>query len=94
MTMGALALFDSCGPAGTTSGRSLCQVTFLRPRNAIGIDDNHCFLIDDESVSRSHLELHLDTGQDQAWLVDRSTNGTWLNGARMGTVSASPDMAR
>ena len=21
--------------------------------------------------------------QDQAWLVDRSTNGTWLNGARM-----------
>ena len=35
------------------------------------------------SVSRTHAELHLDPGQDQAWLVDRSTNGTWLNGARM-----------
>ncbi len=52
-------------------------------RECEGIDDEHRFLIDDVSVSRSHLELHLDDGQNQAWLVDRSTNGTWLNGARM-----------
>ncbi len=52
-------------------------------RECTGIDDDHRFLIDDESVSRAHAEVHLDTGQDQAWLVDRSTNGTWLNGARV-----------
>ena len=40
-------------------------------------------VIEDSSVSRNHAELYLDPDQDQAWLVDRSTNGTWLNGARM-----------
>jgi class 3 adenylate cyclase len=52
-------------------------------RECHGIDDEHRFLIDDVSVSRNHLELRLDAGEDQAWLVDRSTNGTWLNGARL-----------
>jgi class 3 adenylate cyclase len=52
-------------------------------RECNGIDAEHRFLIDDISVSRSHFELRLDPGADQAWLVDRSTNGTWLNGARM-----------
>ena len=52
-------------------------------RECDGIDDEHWFVIEDGSVSRNHSELYLDTGQDQAWLVDRSTNGTWLNGARM-----------
>jgi adenylate cyclase len=52
-------------------------------RECSGIDDRHRFLIEDISVSRTHAEVHLDTKQDQAWLVDRSTNGTWLNGARM-----------
>jgi adenylate cyclase len=52
-------------------------------RECSGIDDEHRFLIDDESVSRAHAELHLDAERDQAWLVDRSTNGTWLNGARL-----------
>lgn len=52
-------------------------------RECSGIDNEHRFLIDDISVSRTHAEVHLDAGQNQAWLVDRSTNGTWLNGARM-----------
>jgi len=52
-------------------------------RECDGIDDEHRFLIEHVSVSRAHAELHLDAEQDQAWLVDRSTNGTWLNGARV-----------
>ena len=52
-------------------------------RECSGIDDEHRFLIDDGSVSRTHVELHLDPDHDHAWLTDRSTNGTRLNGARM-----------
>jgi adenylate cyclase len=52
-------------------------------RECSGIDDEHRFLIDDGSVSRTHVELHLDRAQNCAWLTDRSTNGTRLNGARM-----------
>jgi adenylate cyclase len=52
-------------------------------RECAGIDDEHRFLIDDESVSRTHLEVRLDREQDQAWLIDRSTNGTKLNGSRV-----------
>jgi adenylate cyclase len=52
-------------------------------RECSGIDDDHRFLIDDVSVSRTHVELHLDPVQDHAWLTDRSTNGTRLNGTRM-----------
>jgi class 3 adenylate cyclase len=52
-------------------------------RDCAGIDDEHRFLIKDRSVSRTHLELHLDAEHDQAWVVDRSTNGTRLNGSRM-----------
>jgi len=52
-------------------------------RECGGIVEAHRFLIDDVSVSRTHFELHLDPAQDQAWLTDRSTNGTRLNGARV-----------
>jgi adenylate cyclase len=52
-------------------------------RECTGIDDNHRYLIDHESVSRNHADLRLDAEQEQAWLIDRSTNGTLLNGARM-----------
>ena len=50
-------------------------------RECAGVDDVHRFLIDDESVSRTHMEVRLDPEQDQAWLIDRSTNGTKLNGS-------------
>ena len=93
MTMGALAYLIAW-PGGDDERSIPVRGHLFVGRECDGIDDDHCFLIDDASVSRSHLELHLDTGQDQAWLVDRSTNGTWLNGYSHGTVSASPDMAR
>jgi adenylate cyclase len=69
---------------GSSDERSIPIVDHLFVgRECSGIDDGHRFLIDDTSVSRAHAEVHLDAAQDQAWLVDRSTNGTWLNGARM-----------
>jgi adenylate cyclase len=52
-------------------------------RECSGIDDEHRFLIDDGSVSRTHVEIHLDNAHNHAWLTDRSTNGTRLNGTRM-----------
>jgi adenylate cyclase len=52
-------------------------------RECSGIDDDHRFLINDGSVSRTHVELHLDPVHDQAWLTDRSTNGTRINGTRI-----------
>ncbi len=82
MTSGALAyLIARPGTDGELSVPVLDHL--FVGRECHGIDDEHRFLIEDGSVSRNHAELYLDTGQDQAWLVDRSTNGTWLNGARM-----------
>ncbi len=52
-------------------------------RECEGVDDSRRVLVDDPAVSRSHLELRLDLERDQAWLVDRSTNGTRLNGRRI-----------
>jgi len=69
---------------GRTKEKSVPVVDHLFVgRECSGIDDQHRFLIEDQAVSRSHVELHLDAEQDQAWLVDRSTNGTLLNGSRM-----------
>jgi class 3 adenylate cyclase len=39
--------------------------------------------IDHESVSRTHLEIHLYPEQDTAWVVDLSRNGTRLNDSRI-----------
>ncbi|MFN2519316.1 MAG: FHA domain-containing protein [Jatrophihabitantaceae bacterium] len=52
-------------------------------RECAGLDEAHRFLIDDEAVSRNHLELRLDPDQNQAWVIDRSTNGTRVNGGRI-----------
>jgi adenylate cyclase len=52
-------------------------------RECAGVDDQHRLLIEDPSVSRTHLELRLDLDLDQAWLTDHSTNGTRLNGRRL-----------
>jgi adenylate cyclase len=52
-------------------------------RECNGIDDHHRYLVADEGVSRNHLEVRLEPEQDQAWLIDRSTNGTRLNGNRV-----------
>ena len=52
-------------------------------RECAGIDDAHRLLIDDPEVSRNHLELRLDEEQDQASVIDTSTNGTRVNGSRV-----------
>ncbi len=52
-------------------------------RECTGVDERHRLLIDDPAISRTHLELRLDLDLDQAWLTDRSTNGTRLNGRRV-----------
>jgi adenylate cyclase len=52
-------------------------------RECAGHDEQHRLLIDDQAVSRTHLELRLDLELDQAWLTDHSTNGTRLNGQRI-----------
>ncbi len=52
-------------------------------RECAGVDERHRLLIDDQAVSRTHLELRLDLELDQAWLTDHSTNGTRLNGHRI-----------
>jgi adenylate cyclase len=52
-------------------------------RECRGIDPSRCYVIDEEQVSRTHVELLLDSIQDQAWVIDRSTNGTRLNGRRI-----------
>ena len=52
-------------------------------RECGGIDAGRRYLIDEEAVSRTHLELRFDAARDQAWAIDRSTNGTRVNGARI-----------
>ena len=52
-------------------------------RECPGIDDKHRLLVDDPEVSRNHVEVRLDAEQDQAYLIDTSTNGTRLNGSRV-----------
>lgn len=52
-------------------------------RECAGIDEAHRLLIDDPEVSRNHMELRLDTEQDQAFVIDTSTNGTRVNGVRI-----------
>jgi|HubBroStandDraft_3_1064219.scaffolds.fasta_scaffold207137_1 adenylate cyclase len=52
-------------------------------RECAGVDDRRRVVIDDPAISRTHLELWLDHERDQAWLTDRSTNGTRINGQRM-----------
>jgi len=52
-------------------------------RECAGVEERHRLLIDDPAISRTHLELRLDFGRDQAWLTDLSTNGTRVNGQRI-----------
>src|SRR2546430_101257 len=39
--------------------------------------------LDQPEVSRHHLEIRLDPENDTAWVIDISTNGTRVNGARL-----------
>lgn len=51
-------------------------------RECAGIDPRQRLILDDPSISRDHLELRCGRG-GITWLVDHSTNGTWVNGRRV-----------
>lgn len=49
-------------------------------------------VVDDAGVSRRHAELHMDG--NRVWVVDLgSTNGTFVDGTRVGSQGASGDLA-
>jgi adenylate cyclase len=52
-------------------------------RECAGIDDAHRLVLDDDTVSRQHLEIRLDLAEDRAVVLDMSTNGTRINGVRI-----------
>jgi hypothetical protein len=70
-------------PAGTAERSVPIDDWLVVGRHCLGVDERHRLLIDESAVSRVHLELRLDSGLDQAWLTDLSTNGTRLNGQRI-----------
>lgn len=52
-------------------------------RECAGIGESRRFVIDDPEISRTHFEIRLDIGADQAFLIDISSNGTTVNGVRL-----------
>jgi adenylate cyclase len=52
-------------------------------RECAGIDEAHRLVLSDDTVSRQHLEIRLDLGEDRAVVLDMSTNGTRVNGVRI-----------
>jgi adenylate cyclase len=52
-------------------------------RECAGISEPRRLVIPDPEISRTHLEIRLDTAADQAFVIDTSTNGTLLNGVRL-----------
>ena len=59
-------------------------------REILGVDDAHRLIIDDPTVSRQHFEIRLEPEHDRATLLDNSTNGTRLNGVRIGRGTPAP----
>lgn len=52
-------------------------------RECAGISESRRLVIPDPEISRTHLEIRLDTAADQAFVIDTSSNGTMLNGVRL-----------
>ena len=59
-------------------------------RQCAGVDPDAAILIDDFSISRTHLEIRLDADRNMAFVIDTSTNGTYLNGSRLGRALPTP----
>lgn len=59
-------------------------------RECPGIEDYRRVLLQDPVVSRTHFEIRLDIERDEAFLVDTSTNGTYINGARAPRAVPAP----
>lgn len=58
-------------------------LTSRSPSLSIGKDKTNGVVIPDATVSRQHCVLELDHGRGAVYLVDCSTNGTFLNGKRL-----------
>lgn len=52
-------------------------------RQCVGISEERRLLIDNPEISRTHLEIRLDATGDRAFVMDTSSNGTFVNGARL-----------
>ena len=52
-------------------------------RECGGVDASRRLILDDETISRRHVEIRLDPEGDRASVFDTSTNGTRLNGHRI-----------
>jgi adenylate cyclase len=52
-------------------------------RECAGISEARRLVLPDPEISRTHLEIRLDVLGDQAFVIDTSSNGTSLNGARL-----------
>lgn len=52
-------------------------------RECAGISPQRRLVIPDPEMSHTHLEVRLDEERGEAFVVDTSTNGTLLNGARL-----------
>lgn len=59
-------------------------------RDCAGVDENHRVLLDDPTASRVHFEIRLNLERNHAYIVDTSTNGTYVNGSRLGRALARP----
>ena len=75
--------FVAVQPGGPDEQTAAIHDVLVLGRDCSGVDAARRLLIDDETVSRRHVEVRLDPGQDRAYLFDTSTNGTWLNGSRI-----------
>ncbi|MGO9099816.1 MAG: FHA domain-containing protein [Mycobacterium sp.] len=59
-------------------------------RECAGISESRRLVIDDPEISRTHLEVRLDTAADQAFVIDTSSNGTQVNGVRLERAASLP----
>ncbi len=60
-------------------------------RECAGVDEAHrILLVDDQAVSRNHLEIRVDLEQGRPVVVDTSSNGARVNGIRIERAVAVP----
>lgn len=70
------------GDSGSRSSVAIFDQLFIG-RECAGIAEPRRLVISDPEVSGTHLEIRLDPAADQAFVIDTSSNGTLLNGARL-----------
>ena len=79
---GQLAYLVFAGGGGRQRRVPIVDQLFVG-RECAGISETRRLVIDDDEISRTHLEIRLDAGGDQAFVIDTRTNGTLLNGVRL-----------